>query len=492
MESTATDCPAKKSFQMPTVYTILFAIIGLVAIMTWIVPAGHYDYLTADTHQLIKAADSANYSGGERLLPVPGSYVELPSSPQGLEALLIAPIKGFHKAADVALFVLVIGGFLAVTVRTGAMDAGIAAIVERFKGREKFLIPVMMILFGIGGSTFGMAEETVAFWALLLPVMTAAGYDRMVTAGVILLGSGVGVLTSTVNPFATGIASRFADLQIGDGIGLRLVMFAVLMSAAITYVMRYAAKVKTSPAQSVLDDVVFNDELSKEVQAGEFTPAKKLTMGIFFATFMLMIYSVIPWSDMGITAIPTLGWWFDDLSMLFLTSSIVIALVNRMPEADFIDALIEGARDLISVALVVAVAPGIYIVMGDGAIIDTILHWAEGMVNGLPSSIFLVASYFVHIILSFFIPSTSGLATVSMPLMGPLADFSHVGRDLVVTAYQSASGWINMFAPTASHLVAGLALARIPYARFVKWVTPFIVFTLVATTVMLFIAAAMG
>ena len=482
--------PKKKAFQMPTVYTILFSIIAIIALLTWILPTGSYDYITADSSQLITASEVADYDGGERLLPVPGSFTELESSPQGIYDILMAPIKGFHKAADVALFVLVIGGFLGVIMKTGALDAGVAAVVKRFKGREQMMIPILMILFGIGGSTYGMAEETVAFWALILPVISAAGYDRMVTAGIILLGSGVGVLASTVNPFATGIASGFAGVQIGEGIVLRVIMFLILQAMAIAFVMRYAAKVKADKSSSILADIKFNDEFSREVKAEAFTGRKKLTMGVFFAAFMIMVYGVMPLEDMGITAVPTLWWWFDELATLFLTAAIIVALINRMPEGEFIKSFLEGAKDLIGVAIVVAVARGIYVVMNDGMIIDSILNWSESMVSGMESGgMFVVVSYFVHIILSFFIPSTSGLATVSMPLMGPLGDFAGVGRDLVITAYQSASGWINMFAPTAGHLVAGLALAKIPYDRFLKWVLPFIIAILVMTTVILFIAA---
>ena len=271
MESTAMHTtPKKKAFKMPTVYTILFAIIAIVALLTWILPAGRYDYVTADTGEVIPAAESLDYSGGD-LLPIPGTFTELEGSPQGITDILMAPVQGFHNATDVALFVLVVGGFLGVVVNTGALDAGVAAVVKRFKGREQIMIPIQMVLFGIGGSTYGMAEETVAFWALILPVMTAAGYDRMVTAGVILLGSGVGVLASTVTPFATGIASGFAGLPIGDGIGMRALMLVILEGAAIFFVMRYAARVKADTSRSILADIEFNDEFSRETKVEEFT-----------------------------------------------------------------------------------------------------------------------------------------------------------------------------------------------------------------------------
>ncbi|RQW71445.1 YfcC family protein [Halomonas sp. YLB-10] len=493
METQATSSKRRSGLRMPTVYTLLFVITALVAVLTWVMPAGKYDYHVEGSDQVIAASDVLDYQGDGRLLPIPGTYQVLESSPQGPLDVLVAPIQGFHKAVDVALFVLVIGGFLAVTMRSGALDAGIGAVVERFGGREQYLIPVLMVLFALGGSTYGMAEETVAFWAIILPVITAAGYDRMVAAGIILLGSGTGVLASTVNPFATGIASGFAGLPIGAGITLRLVQFVILVSLAIWFVMRYAARIKRDPQRSVLADLQLTaDPQAKEAASTQaFTLRHKLTMTVFFMTFGIMVYGVVPWEDMGITAFPTLWWWFDELSTLFLSAAILIALINRQSESDFIETFLDGAKDLIGVALVVAVARGIYVVMDNGVIIDTILNWAEGAVAGLSSGLFVVVAYVVHIVLSFFIPSTSGLATVSMPLMAPLADFSGVDRELVVTAFQSASGWINMFAPTAAHLVAGLALAKIPYERFVKWALPYILMTLGVTTVTLFVGASL-
>lgn len=481
---------SKKSFTMPTVYTILFSIIVMVAALTWILPAGKYNYVVEGSEQIILAKDVKNYTAGERLLPVPNSFTQLESSPQGVFEVLKAPIQGFHKAVDISLFIIIIGGFLAIIMASGALDAGVAAIVRSFSGKEQLMIPVLITLFALGGSTFGLAEETVAFWAVILPVMNAAGYDRMVTAGVILLGSGVGVLSSTVNPFATGIAAGFAGVSIGDGIGLRIIQLAILIIITSIFVMRYAAKVKADKNKSVLADITFDDEFSHVSDSpSEFTSKQKLSMAVFSTTFLVMIYGVIPWQDLGITVLPTLGWWFDELSTLFFTSAIILGLINRMSERDFVETFLNGAKDLLGVAIVVAVARGIFVVMDNGMIIDTILNWAERMVNGLSSGEFVLVSYFVHMVLGFFISSTSGLATVSMPLMAPLADFSGVGRDLVISAFQSAVGIINLCAPTAAHLVAGLALARIPYERFIKWVLPFIAIVFLVTIVLLYGAA---
>ncbi|USD68175.1 TIGR00366 family protein [Vibrio sp. SCSIO 43136] len=479
----------RRTFKMPTVYTLLFIITALVVLMTWFVPAGKYDYLTADTQQLIKAKDVASYSGGERLLPVPGSYTELTSNPQGIGALLEAPLTGFGEASSIILFVLMIGGFLNVTIRTGAMDASVAAMSQRFAGREQWLIPILIFILAVGGSTYGMSEETVSLWVILLPLFIAAGYDRLVVAGIILLGSGIGVATSTVNPFATGVASRFAEIPLGDGIVLRLASFAIFYLITCVFIMRYAAKVKADPSASLLSDINFDDKFSKQPEVEEYTTQHKLTMTVFFGAFGLMIYGVIPWEDIGVTFVPALNWWLKELSVIYLTAALIIGLINRMPEGEFVKAFISGCKDMIGVVLVIAVAKGINVVMNDANITDTILSWAEGLVVGLNSGVFAVVSYVAHILLAFFIPSSSGLATVSMPLMGPISDLANVDRNIVVTAYQMGSGWINLFAPTAATVVAGLAIANIPYGRFLKWVVPYIGAIFLGSCIVLFIAA---
>lgn len=489
METKTLDNATEKAFKMPTVYTLLFAITALVVVMTWFVPAGKYDYMTANSQTLIEAQDVANYSGGERLLPVPGSYTELTSNPQGLFDLIAAPLTGFSEASSIILFVLMIGGFLSVTIKTGAMDASVFAMSQRFAGREQWLIPLLILILAIGGSTYGMSEETVSLWVILLPFFIAAGYDRLVVAGMILLGSGIGVATSTVNPFATGVASRFAEIQLGDGILLRLLMFVIFYLITCVFIMRYAAKVKADPSQSLLHDITFNDQFSKQPESLAFTKQHRLTMTVFFGAFALMIYGVVPWEDIGVTFIPALNWWLKEISIIYLTAALLIGIINRMPEDEFVKTFIAGCKDMIGVALVIAVAKGINVIMNDANITDTILSWTESAVVNLDSGVFAVVSYLAHIVLAFFIPSSSGLATVSMPLMGPMSDLAGVDRDIVVTAYQLGSGWINLFAPTAATVVAGLAIANIPYGRFFKWVIPYIAAILVGSGLLLYIAA---
>lgn len=451
-----------KRFKMPTAYTILITIIIIVAILTWIVPAGQYNYVDPEA---------------SKKQPIPGTYHRVEQSPQGFKSIVTAPVEGFYDAVDVALFVIVIGGFLGVVMQTGAIDAGIARVTKNLKGREKWMIPILMILFSLGGTSFGMAEETIAFYPLLLPVFVAAGYDTLTAVGVILLGAGVGVLGSTVNPFATGVASGFAGISIGEGIGLRLAILIVSELAAILFVMRYAAKVKKDPSQSIVYYQKQENEqhfLHTEGARGfpELTARRQLILVLFALTFIIMVIGVIPFSDINVTIIPTLGWWFGELTALFLTSAIVIGLVAGLGEEGLVKAFVSGARDLIGVALIIGISRGITVVMNAGSITDTVLNVGERALAGTGNnaSAFILFAYLFYLPMSFLIPSTSGLATLTMPIMAPLAGFAGIASHLVITAYQSASGIVNLITPTSAVVMGGLAIARVSYEKWLRFV----------------------
>lgn len=277
---------SKKKFQMPTAYSILISIIIAVAALTWMIPAGQYEYVdpTASKPQ-----------------PIPGTYQVVDSNPQGLWEIINAPISGFADAQDIALFVLVIGGFLGVIMKTGAIDAGIGHIVRKLKGKERLMIPILMIVFSLGGTSFGMAEETIAFYPLIIPVFIAAGYDTITAVSAVLLGAGIGVLNSTVNPFATGIASGFAGISIGEGIFFRLIMLAIQLGIAIVFVMKYAEKVKNNPEASYVSDLKEANEKhflvhTAEGEELELTGKRKIILWLFGLSFMVMILGVIPWA----------------------------------------------------------------------------------------------------------------------------------------------------------------------------------------------------
>ncbi|MEG2222016.1 MAG: YfcC family protein [Oscillospiraceae bacterium] len=457
-------------FKMPTAYTILFALILLVAAATWIVPAGEYDY--ADT------------------VPVADSYHEVARNGQGVGDVILAPFSGFYDAVDVAVFILMVGGFLGVVMKTGAVDAGVSAVIQRLNGREKWLIPLLMLLFGLGGTTYGMWEETMAFYPLLIPIFLAAGYDAIVGISVILLGAGAGVICSTVNPFATGIAAGFAGVSLGEGIGLRIAMWVVFEGAAILYVMAYAAKVKKNPALSMVGS---GHEVlhTKAGDAPPLTGRRKAILIVFALTFLVMIYGVIPFDEMGLP-LPMLGWWFPELSGLFLVSGIVIGLADRMHEEDIAEDFVTGAADLLGVAFIIGISRGITTLMNSGKITDTILHWGENALAGTGSLVFILLVFLLYLPLSILIPSSSGLATLSIPIVAPLAKFADIPTALVITAFQSASGLINVITPTAAVVMGALALGRVPYDKWVKYVWKLLALFFLLTLAFLTVGAWLG
>ena len=460
----------KKSFRMPTAYTILFLLIMLVAAATWFVPAGAYDY-----------ADG---------VPVAGSYHAAAPSPQGVGAVLTAAFSGFFDAVDVCVFILMVGGFLGVVMKTGAVDAGVGAVIRKLGGKEKWLIPILMIFFGLGGTTFGMWEETMAFYPLLLPVFLAAGYDAVVGIAVILLGAGAGVIASTVNPFATGIAAGFAGVSLGEGILLRLVQWVVFLGAAIWYVMSYAAKVKKDPSRSVVGVGAGKLHVSME-ETVPFTPRRKAVLVVFAVVFAVMIYGVIPFNEIGVP-FPTLGWWFPELSALFLVGGILAGLIDRMSENELVETFVAGCADLLGVALIIGISRGITVVMNDGQLTGTVLYWGERALSGAGPVAFTLLAYLLYLPLSVLIPSSSGLATLSIPVLAPLGRFAGVGGDLVVTAFQSASGLVNLVTPTAAVVMGALALGRVPYDKWLKYVWKLLVYFFVLTLLFLAVGALLG
>jgi len=458
-----------RKFRMPTAFTILLVIIFVMILLTWIVPAGQY-----------------NYTGSGE--PIAGSYHRVDQSAQPVTALLTAPIEGLYEGIDIAAFILMVGGFLGVVAKTGAIDAGIAHIIRKLKGRENLLIPILMCAFALGGTTFGMSEETIAFYPLVLPIMIAAGYDNITAVATIMLGAGVGTLGSTVNPFATGIASGFAGISLGNGILLRLIILIVLLGAAIWFVMAYAARVKADHSRSLMADrrseYIAHFSTLDQQEDNPLTGKQKIALIIFALTFLVMIYSVIPFDEMGLP-LPALGWWFPELSALFFGASILLGLLCRLPEMDTVTAFVSGAAELLGVAFIIGISRGITVVMNAGRITDTILNAGEGILTGVSSLLFVLLVYVIYLPLSFLIPSSSGLATLSMPIMAPLADFSGVDRALVITAFQSASGLINLITPTSAVVMGALAIGRVPYDRWLKFVWKLILILLVGSLVLL-------
>ena len=461
-------------FKFPSAFTILFALIAVMAALTWVVPVGEYDRVYNE--QIGKD------------VPVPGSFKSVEANPQGVGDVLLAPINGFYdidsyeaRAIDVALFVLMIGGFLGVVNKTGAIDVGIKRIMVVMQGREQWMIPILMFMFAAGGTIYGMAEESLAFYVILLPVMIRAGYDALTAVAIIMLGAGIGTLGSTINPFATVIASNAAGVPFTDGIGLRVAILVIGWGICVAYVMRYAAKVRNDPSASLV--AYMKEDNEKHFLSGAkdeeeiLTGRQKAVLVVFGLSFVVMIWGV-----------SMADWWMARMSALFIVASIVVALIYRLSEEKFIESFVDGARDLLGVALIIGVARGIVVIMDAGHLSDTVLNWSEGAVVGLSPVAFINVMYWLEVAMSFFVPSSSGLAVLSMPIMAPLAEFAGVSRDLVVTAFQSANGLVNMINPTFAVVMGGLAIGRVRYDIWLRFALPL----LLILTVLIMCALSLG
>ncbi|GLF97965.1 YfcC family protein [Streptomyces yaizuensis] len=492
-----------RRFVFPSAPTVLVAVTLAVWALAFLIPPGEYE----------RDADGA---------PVEGTYHRVDTG-QGfadrLNDLFLAPVNGLYGirspvtgevgpsltgelygSAGVFLFVLAIGAFIAVVFATGALDLGIARLAHRLRTRGALLIAGVMLVFSLLGTVEGFAEETLGFYGLIVPLMLALGYDRMVAVGAIILGAGIGVLCSTVNPFSTGVASAAAGVPLGDGIVLRAAMWIVLTAVTIGYVIRYARRVRADPARS-LSGFRPGDREHARAEAVEPPPLTRLHQGVLIAVglvFAFMIFSVVPWSSAltgDADAVPyafELGWSFPELAALFLVAAVLVGLFARLGEQRLSATVVQGAADFLSPALVIVLARGVTVIMNNARITDTVLHSIEGVVRGTSSGVFAVLVFVVNLPLAFLIPSTSGHATLAMPILAPLADFAGVSRALVVTAWQSASGWMNLWVPTTAVTIGGVALAKVGYDRYLRFVWPLLALLAVLICGFLVVGAALG
>ena len=487
---------AKKKRGMPSSFTILLALLAIVAVITVIVSGTSGGAVTAAR----------------------------------LSDFCTAPIKGFADALPVCLFVMILGGFLGMMTETGALDNGIAVLVQKLKGNEIMLIPVLMLIFSLGGTTYGMCEETVPFYALLAATMMAAGFDPMVGAATVLLGAGCGCLGSTVNPFAVGAA---VDALTGVGIevnqsiiiGLGAVLWIVTTAMSIVFVMNYAKKVKADKGSTILSMQELKDaeeahgkaasEVHKEVK---LTGRQKGVLIAFAFTFVVMIVGFIPLADLNegvanffdagavydadgnaivqgwsalITGLPIGQWYFDEASTWFFLMAVLIGIIGGLSEKQIVNTFISGAADMMSVVLVIALARGISVLMANTGLDVYVLDAAANALAGLSGVIFAPMSFLVYFGLSFLIPSTSGMATVSMPIMGPLAVKLGFSPEVMVMIFSAAIGVVNLFTPTSGAIMGGLALAKIEWTTWLKFALKLIVALSVVCAIILTVACVM-
>ena len=428
-----------------------------------------------------------------------------------LSDILMSPILGFESAVDVCIFVLILGGFLAIITKTGALETGIRVLVKKLKGRELILIPILMFIFSIGGTTYGMLEETVGFYVLLAATMMAAGMDPLVGSATILLGAGSGVLGSTINPFATGaaIAALPEGVQVNQGLVILIGTFLWLTTLliSIVFVMTYAAKVKKDKGSTFLS---LREQKNAEKKFGNYaqkfdekevklTTRQKITLVLFGLTFLVMIIGFIPWGEFNITLFDkftgwltgsSLGnWWFYEAALWFLIMAIIIGIVNKMGEKGIVDAFVDGADDMVGVILIIAIARGASVLMGVTHLDNYIIYNAANLLRNVPEFIFTPLNYILHVVLSILVPSSSGLASLSAPIIGPLAAELGYSVESTVMTLVAANGLVNLITPTCGAIMGGLALAKVEYSTWFKWALKIVLTIAVANIIVLTLAA---
>ena len=471
-------------------FTIILILIYLLAAATHILPAAQFD-----------GKDIINGTG------VVGAT---------LSQALLAPIKGFGDAIDICVFVLILGSFLKIVNSTNAIETGIQVLIKKLHGHELILIPILMILFSIGGTTYGMLEETVGFYALLAAAMVAAGMDTIVSSAIVLLGAGSGVLGSTVNPFAVGVAVDAAKSVLPAGttinqgviIGLGAVLWITTLLISIIFVMSYAKKVIAKKGSTILSlqevknmEATYGDEGigKKNVQ---LSGRQKLTLILFAFTFVIMIISFIPWEDFGVTLFadskfiglswlvgcPLGQWYFQEATLWFLMMAIIIAIVNKMSEHEIVDKLVDGADDMVGVILIIALARGASVLMSQTYLDNYLIYNASKVLEMVPRIVFAPLNYIFHVGLSVLVPSSSGLATLSSPIMAPLAQKVGFSVETTIMEMVAANGFVNLFTPTCGAIMGGLALAKVEYTSWLKWVSKVLICIALANILILTIA----
>jgi uncharacterized ion transporter superfamily protein YfcC len=534
----------KGRFRFPTAFTVLFLVLVVVWVAAFFVPAGKYQTDSTGsprpgTYHELPSCSAVEAGGAALVVPSPGETGTAPADaaqapnaqvtpepgvncvdtsfsyrfkqlwnapPNGLYGVeapngFVGPWEGgfLYGSAAIFFFVLAVGAFITVTMKTDAIQTGIGRLALRFRSSGYVLIALLMTIFAIGGTTYGMWEETLGFFVLLVPLALALHYDRIVAASIVFLGAGAGVIGSTVNPFSTGVASDAAGVSIGEGMGLRIALWVVVVGLAIGYVTWYARRVSRDPGKSIIG-VSNNDATEAQKLVADvprLTGRQTVVLILFGLTFLTMIYGFIPWNDLWQEGfgknfpLPTFAdFYFPEAAGLFLVMAVVIGLIAKLGEEGTVATIVAGAGDFLGAGLIIVFARGITVVMKNAYMTDTILHWMENAVTGTSSGAFAILAFMVNIPIAFLVPSSSGHAALVMPILAPLADIAGVPKSLVVTAFQSASGLVNLVTPTSAVIMGGLALSKVGYDKYLRFVWPFLAVVFVVICAFLGISAA--
>ncbi len=467
----------KFKLHMPHVLTLIFFLIIVVAVLTWILPSGEFERTIMET------------STGERSVAVDGTYhttekilEDGTDLRQGISQILMAPGRGIQLAIEVLAFVFIIGGVFQIMAKTNALNMGIQKIVKKLGKKEILIIPILMVLFGLGGSTFGMSDELVPFYLLIMPVMFAMGYDSMTTFMTVCLSATVGYAASTLNPFSVLVAQGIAGIQGNPQLVFRMIQWVIMMAVVIAFVTWRAMKIKKDPEKSITyqDDIAKKKEMASEIDfEQDITLRQKLVLATFVIGMVLVVVGLVKF-----------GWYMNELSMCFFGMGILMGVFGGLNEKGIAEEFITGVKDIAFAAMVIGFCSGIMVIAQDGMIIDTILNALSNMIANSNNALFVGVMYVVQTILTLLVPSSSGLAALSMPVMAPLCDLHGVNPEAAVTVLQYANQLTNLMSPVAGTTVAGLAICRISFGQW--WKTIWKVFLIMTVLAIVFSTISAG
>jgi len=450
--------------RIPDTLLIVLGILVLFILLTWLVPAGEFQRTEMNGRTVV----------------VPETYQQAEANPQGPGAFFLAPIKGFVAAAEIIAFVFLVGGAFSLLTGTGAVDAGLYRILQfsrQHPGRKKWIIPIVIGLFSLGGSTFGMSEENLVFVLVTIPLALALGYDSITGVAICFVGAGAGFAGAFINPFTIGVAQGIAQLPPGSGMSYRLVVWTFMTLLAIWYIMRYANRIEKDPAVSSMYEMDKERDFSHYDDAArvKFDLRKKLILLALLLSLVLLIYGVSYW-----------GWYIEEISALFLGLGFAAAILGRLKPNDAVKIFIGGAKDMMTAALVIGFSRSLLVVAEEGRIIDTLLNAIAQGTQGVPHFLTVEVMFFLQSCLNFFVPSGSGQAALTMPILTPLSDILGISRQTTVLAFQFGDGLSNLVIPTSGVTMGILAIAKIPYHVWLKWMFPlFLWMTLLAALLLL-------
>lgn len=451
-----------KQFKVPHVYAIIFALMVIFAVLTWIVPSGSYQRQEVNGRE-VTVAGTYEQSEKTYIDEETGDEVDLR---QGVFDVLQAPTRGIQEAIEVVAFILIVGGSFQVITKTGAITSGMGRVVRRFKNKDILIIPIAMVLFALGGTSFGMAEETLPFFAIFMPIMMAMGFDSMTAFMVVFVGARTGYIASTINPFNVLIAQGILGIQGNPQLWLRMIAWVVLTAVAITWVVLYARRVKKNPESSI----TFEDDIAKKVEFAadesaldaEFTGRQKGVLAVFIAGMCLIIWGLV-----------TQGWYMNEISAVFLAMGLLAGVIAGFSQDVIAQEFVAGIADFAFSAIVVGLARGILVVASDGMIIDTILNALATGLGGIPAVLFTTLLYAVENLLAILVPSSSGLAALTAPIFGPLTELMGLNPEAAVWALSMGSATMSLICPTSAILVAGLGVCKIKLGQWWKTVWKF-------------------